>query len=134
LINKKYFLIKKNFNLVFKKIFFFYFGQKTLFKSCEKFRTIILFVDYIKFDSQTFNCYIYIYFVLNIFFQFHPLKFNFYINFGPYFYNCFLFFPYHFLIEIFYLSNLVLILLIVTSFIWNNLWNVNYYYFNFFIF
>jgi len=39
-----------------------------------------------------------------------------------------------FLIEIFYLSNLVLILLIVTYFIWNNLWNFNYYYFNFFMF
>jgi hypothetical protein len=67
-------------------------------------------------------------------FQFHPLEFNFYINFGPYFYNCYLLFPYYFLIEIFYLSNLVLILLIVSYFIWNNLWNVNYYYFNFFIF
>jgi len=67
-------------------------------------------------------------------FQFHPLEFNFYINFGSYFYNCYLLFPYHFLIEIFYLSNLVLILLIVTYFIWNNLWNINYYYFNFFIF
>jgi len=39
-----------------------------------------------------------------------------------------------FFIEIFYLLNLVLILLIVAYFIWNNLWNVNYYYFNFFIF
>jgi len=67
-------------------------------------------------------------------FQFHPLKFNFYINFGPYFYNYYLLLSYHFLIEIFYLSNLVSILLIVTYFIWNNLWNVNYYYFNFFIF
>jgi len=67
-------------------------------------------------------------------FQFHPLEFNFYINFDPHFYNCFLFFPYYFLIEIFYLSNMVLILLIVTYFIWNNLWNGNYYYFNFFIF
>jgi hypothetical protein len=45
-----------------------------------------------------------------------------------------LIFPYHFFIEIFYLSNLVLILLIFTYFIWNNLWNCNYYYFNFFIF
>jgi hypothetical protein len=67
-------------------------------------------------------------------FQFHLLKFNFYIKFGPHFYNCYLFFPYHIFIEIFYLSNLVLILIIVTYFIWNNLWNVNYYYFNFFIF
>jgi len=66
--------------------------------------------------------------------QFHLLKFNFYINFGHHFYNYYLLFPYHFFIEIFYLSNLVLILLIVTYFIWNNLWNVNYYYFDFFIF
>jgi len=79
--------------------------------------------------------YIYIYILFWIFiFQFHLLKINFYINFGPYFYNCYLLFPYHFLIEIFYLSNLIFILLIVTYFIWNNLWNVNYYYFNFFIF
>jgi len=68
------------------------------------------------------------------FFQFHLLKFDFYINFGPHFYNCYLFLPYHFLIEIFYLSNLIFILLIVTYFIWYNLWNDNYYYFNFFIF
>jgi hypothetical protein len=67
-------------------------------------------------------------------FQFHPLEFNFYINFGPYFYNCYLLFPHHFLIEIFYLLNFVLNLLIVIYFIWNNLWNVNYYYFNSFIF
>ena len=68
-------------------------------------------------------------------FQFHPLEFNFYINFGSYFYNCYLFFPYHFLIESFYLLNLVFILLIVIYFIWNSLWNVNYYYYlNFFIF
>jgi hypothetical protein len=76
---------------------------------------------------------IYILFWIFIF-QFHLLKFNFYINFGPYFYNCYLLFPYHFFIKMFYLSNLVLILLIVTFFFWNNLWNVNYYYFNFFIF
>jgi len=76
---------------------------------------------------------IYILFWIFIF-QFHLLKINFHINFGPHFYNCYLLFSYHFLIEIFYLSNLVLILLIVTCFIWNNLWNVNYYYFNFFIF
>jgi hypothetical protein len=96
-------------------VFSFYFGWKTLSGSYEKFKNIILFVDYIKFSPQTFDCYIY--FVLNIFFQFHPLEFNFYINFGPYFYNCYLLFPYHFLIEIFYLSNLIIILLIVTYFI-----------------
>jgi hypothetical protein len=76
---------------------------------------ISLFTDYIKFGPQTFYCYIY--FVLNFFFQFHPLEFDFYINFGPYFYDCYLLFSYHFLVEIFYLSNLFLILLIVTYFI-----------------
>jgi len=75
-----------------------------------------------------------IYILFWIFFSISSLKFNFYINFGLYFYNCYLFFSYHFLIEIFYLLNLVFILLIVTYFIWNNLSNGNYYYFNFFIF
>jgi hypothetical protein len=68
------------------------------------------------------------------FFQFHPLEFDFYINFGPLFMIVICFSLIIFLIEIFYLSNLVLIVLIVTYFIWNNLWNCNYYYFNFFIF
>ena len=102
--------------MVSRKVFSFYLGRKTLFRSCEKFRNVILFADYIKFGPQTFDCYIY--FVLNIFFiQFHPLEFDLYMNFGPYFYNCYLLFSYHFLIAIFYLSNLVLILLMVTYFI-----------------
>jgi len=42
------------------------FERKTLSGSCEKFRNVILFADYIKFGPQTFNCYIY--FVLNIYF------------------------------------------------------------------
>jgi hypothetical protein len=67
-------------------------------------------------------------------FQFHPLEFDFYINFNPYFYDCYLFSLIIFLIEFFYLSKLIFILLIVTYFIWNNLWNCNYYYFNFIIF
>jgi hypothetical protein len=75
-----------------------------------------------------------IYFVSNFVFQFHPLKFDFYINFGLYFYDCYLLFSYYFLIKIFYLLNLILILLIVTYFIWINLWNCYYYYFNFIIF
>jgi len=66
-------------------------------------------------------------------FQFHLLKFNFYINFGPYFYNCYLLFPYHF-----FYWNVLSIKFDPNSFycyfFLNNLWNVNYYYFNFFIF
>ena len=49
------------------------FGWKTLSGSCEKFRNIILFTDYIKFSPQTFNCYIYILFWIFIF-QFHLLN------------------------------------------------------------
>jgi len=115
LVNEKHFSVKEKFGLVSRKVFFFYFKWKTLSGSCEKFRNVILFADYIKFGPQTFDCYIY--FVLNIFFLISSLKFNFYINFGLYFYNFYLFFPYHFLIEIFYLLNLVFILLIVTYFI-----------------
>jgi len=72
LVNEKHFPVKEKFGLVFRKVFFFYFGQKTLSRSCEKFRNIILFVDYIKFDPQTFDCYIY--FVLNICFLISPLR------------------------------------------------------------
>jgi hypothetical protein len=58
-----------------------------------------------------------IYFVLKLFFQFYPLEFDFYINFGLYFYDSYLIFFYYFLIEFFYLSDLILILLIVIYFI-----------------
>jgi hypothetical protein len=93
-MNKKIFSIKEKFILVSRKVFSFYFGRKTLCRSCEKFKNILLFADYIKFDPQTFNCYI---FFLFFFFQFHPLEFDFYINFGLYFYDCYLLFSYHFL-------------------------------------
>jgi hypothetical protein len=48
------------------------FGRKTLSRSCEKFRNVILFADYIKFGPHTFDCYIY--FVLNIYFSISSLK------------------------------------------------------------
>jgi len=35
LVNGKYFLVKGQFGLVFRKIFSFYFGRKTLSESCE---------------------------------------------------------------------------------------------------
>jgi hypothetical protein len=72
LINRKHFPIKEKFGLVFRKVFSFYFGRKTLSGSCEKIRNVILFVDYIKFDPQTFDCYIY--FVLNICFLILSLR------------------------------------------------------------
>jgi len=58
-INEKHFQVKEKFDLVFRKVFSFYFGQKTLFRSCEKFKNVILFDDYIKFGPQIFDCYIY---------------------------------------------------------------------------
>ena len=58
--------------LGFQESVFFYFGRKTLSGSCEKFRNVILFADYIKFGLQTFDCYIY--FVLNIYFSISSLK------------------------------------------------------------
>jgi hypothetical protein len=50
LINEKYFPVKEKFDLVSRKIFFFYFEHKTISENCEKFRNVILFADYIKFD------------------------------------------------------------------------------------
>jgi len=96
LINGKHFLVKEKFGLVsMKKMFSFYFGRKTLSRNCEKFRNVMLFVDYIKFDPQTFDCYIFCF--ESFFFQLNPLEFDFYINFGPYFYDCYLIYFYHFL-------------------------------------
>ena len=91
LVNGKHFPVKEKFGLVFRKVFSFYFGRKTFSRSCEKFRNIILFADYIKSGLQTFDCYIYFFWIF--LFQFHPLEFYFDINFNSHFYNCYLFFP-----------------------------------------
>ena len=72
LVNEKHFSVNEKFNLVFRKVFSFYFERKTLSGSCEKFSNVILFVDYIKFGPQTFDCYIY--FVLNICFSISSLR------------------------------------------------------------
>ena len=42
LVNGKHFPVNGKFDLVFRKVFFFYFGRKTLSGSCEKFRNVIL--------------------------------------------------------------------------------------------
>ena len=59
LVNEKHFSVEEKFGLVFRNVFFFYFGRKTLFSSYEKFKNVMLFVDYVKFDLQTFDCYIF---------------------------------------------------------------------------
>jgi len=46
-VNEKYFPVKGKFSLIFRKVFSFYFGRKTLSENCEKFKNIILFADYI---------------------------------------------------------------------------------------
>ena len=63
---------KKNLAWFLGKCFPEKFRRKTLSGSCEKFKNIILFVDYIKFGPQTFDCYIY--FVFNIYFSISSLK------------------------------------------------------------
>ena len=50
LFNEKYFTIKEKINLVFKKIFSFYFFEKTLSRNYKRIRNVILFTEYIKFD------------------------------------------------------------------------------------
>jgi len=72
LVNEKHFPVKEKFGLVSRKVFFFYFGRKTLSGSCEKFKNVILFADYTKFGPQTFDYYIY--FVLNIYFSISSLR------------------------------------------------------------
>jgi len=69
---KNTFQLKKNLVWFSGKCFPEKSGRKTLSGSCEKFRNVILFADYIKFGLQTFDCYIY--FVLNIFFSISSLK------------------------------------------------------------
>jgi hypothetical protein len=66
------FQLKENLAWFPEKYFPEKFGWKTLSESCEKFRNVILFADYIKFGPQTFDCYIY--FVLNIYFSISSLK------------------------------------------------------------
>jgi len=119
LVNKKYFSVKKNLIWFLGKCFLFILDGKHFLKIMKNLEMsyYLLIIS-----NLVLKLLIVIYILFWIFiFQFHPLEFNFYINFGPHFYNCYLLFPYYFLIKIFYLSNLVLILLIVTYFIWNNL-------------
>ena len=58
-VNGKHFPVKGKCVLISRKVFSFYFGRKTLSINCEKFKNIILFADYVKFDPQTFDCYIF---------------------------------------------------------------------------
>jgi len=59
---KNIFQLKKNLIWFSENYFPEKFERKTLSGSCENFKNIILFANYIKFGSQTFDCYIYILF------------------------------------------------------------------------
>jgi len=72
LVNGKHFPVKEKFGLVFRKsVFLKNLGGKH-FPEVVKKLEMSLFADYIKFDPQTFNCYIY--FVLDIYFLISSLK------------------------------------------------------------
>jgi hypothetical protein len=82
-----FFFIINKFNLIFLKIHLLILYRIYFSEIRRIIKNILLFVNYIKFGPQYFwLLYIYIYF------QFHPLKFDFYINFGPYFFDCYSFF------------------------------------------
>jgi hypothetical protein len=113
-------------------VFSFYFGNKIFFRSCKNFRNVMLFVDYIKFDPQTFYCYIFCF--ESFFFSISPLEIWLNLIFILILVLVFIivicFFSYYFLIEFFYLLDLILILVIAIYFIWNNLWYYNYFLFH----
>jgi hypothetical protein len=128
LVNKKYFSVKEKIGLVFRKIFSFYFRWKTLSRNCGKSKNIFLFVNYIKFGSQSFDCYIFC-------FEYFFSSISFLIFIPTLVLNLLIVIYFSliiFLIEIIYLSNLVSILLTAICFIWNNLWN--WFFFNFILF
>jgi len=94
LVNGKHFLVKRKFGLVSRKVFSFYFGRKNfpkVVKNLEMSYYLLII------SNLVIKLLIAIYILFWIFiFQFYPLRFNFYINFGPHFYNCYLLFPYDF--------------------------------------
>jgi len=71
LVNGKHFPVRKIW-LGFQESFFLKNLIGKHFPEVVKILEMILFVDYIKFDPQTFDCYIY--FVLNIYFSISSLK------------------------------------------------------------
>jgi hypothetical protein len=72
LVNGKHFSVKGKFGLVSRKVFSWKIWAENTFRKIMKNLEMSLFADYIKFDPQTFDCYIY--FVLNIYFSISSLK------------------------------------------------------------
>jgi len=94
LVNGKHFPVIEKFSLVFRKVFFFYFERKNFL---EVVKNLEISYYLLIISNLVLKLLIAIYILFWIFiFQFHPFKFNFYINFGPHFYNFYLLFPYDF--------------------------------------
>jgi hypothetical protein len=73
-------------------------SRKYSIESCEKIKNILLFVNYIKFRSQSFDCWIFCF--ESFFLQFHLLKLDliwFLYQLWSLFFGCYLFFSYPFL-------------------------------------
>jgi hypothetical protein len=134
LFNEKYFLVKK-INLIFRKVFFFILSRKHF---SEIIKNLKISYYLLIITNLILKLLITIYFVLNFFSSISPIRIWFNLIFILILililWLLFVFSLIIFLIKIFYLSNLILVLLIVTYFIWNNLWNYNYNYFNFIVF
>jgi len=73
LVNEKYFPVKGKFDLIFVKVFSFYFGQKTLSKSCEKFK-----ISYYLLIISNLIFTLWLLYILfeSFYFQIHLLKFD----------------------------------------------------------
>jgi hypothetical protein len=91
--NENTFLSKKNLAWFSGKYFPFILGRKHFPEVVKIFFEISHYL--LIMSNLVLKLLIAIYFVW-FFFQFHPLKFDFYINFGLYFYDCYLLFSYHF--------------------------------------
>jgi len=73
LVNEKHFPVKEKFSLIFTKVFSFYFGQKTLSKSCEKFK-----ISYYLLIISNLIFTLWLLYILfeSFYFQIHLLKFD----------------------------------------------------------
>ena len=58
LVNEKHFPVKEKFCLVFRKVFSWKIWAENTFPEVVKNLEMSLFADYLKFDPQTFDCYI----------------------------------------------------------------------------
>jgi hypothetical protein len=117
-VNGKHFPIKGKFGLISRKIFSFYFRRKTLSRICKKFKKSYYLLIL---SNLVLKLLIAIYFIWIFFFSNLSLKIWFNLIFVLTLVLIFMIVIYFsliiFLIEIFYISNLILIVLIVTYFI-----------------